>query len=46
MLPFAKISGDAVARWETLAAVEKVERLTYHTLEDCCKSVIMQTGTE
>jgi len=38
----AKISADAVARWATLPAVEKVGRLTCHTFKDCCKNIIMQ----
>jgi len=42
---FAKISADAVARWVTLAAVEKVGRVPCHTFLDCCKNVIMQTST-
>jgi len=36
----AKISADAVARWVTLAAVEKVGRVPCHTFLDCCKNVI------
>jgi D-serine dehydratase len=40
----AKISADAVARWVTLAAVEKVGRYRV-TFQDCCKNVIMQTST-
>ena len=41
----AKVSADAVARWVTLAAVEKVGRVRCHTCQDCCKNVIMQTST-
>jgi hypothetical protein len=42
--PFAKMCADAVARWETLAAIEKVGRVPCHTFQDCCKNVIMQTS--
>jgi len=45
MPPRAKKSAHAVARWVTLAAVEKVGRLTCHTFQDYCKNVIMQTST-
>ena len=41
----AKISADAVARWVTLAAVEKVGMVPCHTFQDCCKNVIMQTSS-
>ena len=41
----AKVSAVAVARWVTLAAVEKVGRVRCHTCQDCCKNVIMQTST-
>ena len=44
MPPLAKISADAVARWVTLAAVEKVGRVPCHNFQDCCKNVIMQTS--
>jgi len=45
MSSLAKISADAVARWETFAAVEKAGRVPYHNFQDCCKNVKMQTST-
>jgi hypothetical protein len=42
---------SVVARWETLATVEKVLTLAIgsvpcHTFQDCCDSVIMHTGNQ
>ena len=45
MSSLAKITADAVARWVTLAAEEKVGSVPCHTFQDCCKNVIMQTNT-
>jgi len=39
--PLAKMCSDAVARWEMLAAMEKVGRVPCHTFQDFCKNVIM-----
>jgi hypothetical protein len=44
--PLAKMCADAVVRWETLAAMEKVGRVPCHTFQDCCKTVIMQTSIQ
>jgi len=41
----AKISANAIARWVTFAAVEKVGSVPCHTFQDCFKTVIMQTST-
>ena len=44
--PLAKTCADAVARWETLVAMEEVGRISCHTFQDCCKNVIMQTSIQ
>jgi hypothetical protein len=44
--PLAKMCADAVARWDRLAAMEKVGRVPCHTFQECCKNVVMQTSIQ